>query len=249
MKIGANEDRYKMIFKKKRDTRPIELCHGLHENICEFIDYCRKLEFSEDPNYDYLIKLLYDAMEHFQFKVDFDYEWSKDINKIYSTNSNKSADLDNSMNISNIKNKNSNSGYSSLINKNEISQDLKMILMDDKNSINEDIEKEKKKESVPNKNLSTTPKKKNNTSVIKSESPVKQNYKTAKVTVNENELIQNKTRSNSNSQKNKKDTNLSIKKESENKDEKEAKEAEKLKNQNFDTAKKKEEDNSLCLFI
>jgi len=94
---------------------------------------------------------LYEAMEMKLFKIDFDFDWNRDI--IVSSNTFKTLDtsnLDNSMNASNMNNKNSNSGLGSVINKNEISQDLKNIIVDDNNSIKE--YKEKEKSEVENEN-------------------------------------------------------------------------------------------------
>ena len=39
---------------KKVRTRPEELCSGLPLEFAEYIKYCRKLEFEDDPNYNYL---------------------------------------------------------------------------------------------------------------------------------------------------------------------------------------------------
>ena len=147
LKIGQNEDRIKAIFKKKRDTKIESLTTGLHVNISKYIEYCRKLGFEDEPNYDYLINLLYEAMEMKLLKIDFDYDWNKKI--CIPPNTTKALDtsnMENSMNVSNLNHKNSNSGYGSIINKNDISQDLKNIIVDDNNSIKDYKENEKKKD-------------------------------------------------------------------------------------------------------
>ena len=48
------KEQMKKILVKKIKTTPEELCLGLPLEFAEYIKYCRKLEFEDDPNYDYL---------------------------------------------------------------------------------------------------------------------------------------------------------------------------------------------------
>lgn len=168
-----------MIYKKKRDTRPEELCPGFHKNIARFIEYCRGLEFEKEPDYNYLIGLLCEAMDNQVLKVDFDFDWNKDRGS-FQTNQSRNNELDTS-NLSNIKNKNSNSGYSSLINKNDISHDLKNIMIEETNSIKKYKEQENSKKDHY--------------------SPQKQVYKTNGTLGKDEENEKSKPRSNSQSTK------------------------------------------------
>ena len=133
-----------MIYKKKKSTKAEDLCAGFHPNLPRYIDYCKKLRFDEEPDYDHLINLLLDSLEYNKFKIDFDYDWNKEKN--YMNMSTKTADSNNNLEQSfntNIRNRNSNSNYSSVINKNDIAQDLKIIVVEDNNSIKQFKEKEK----------------------------------------------------------------------------------------------------------
>ena len=142
-----------MIYKKKKTTKSEDLAGAYHINLVKFVDYCRNLGFEDEPKYDYLIDLLHDAMDLNQLKIDFDFDWYKDKSSFSSSTKTNDSNLDPSLNLSNIKNKNSNSNnYSSLINKNDISQDLKLIIIEDNNSIKEYKEKEKLENE---KNLNT----------------------------------------------------------------------------------------------
>ena len=47
----------KKICEKKIMTTPEELCSGLPSEFSEYIKYCRKLEFEEEPNYNYIKNL------------------------------------------------------------------------------------------------------------------------------------------------------------------------------------------------
>ena len=51
------------------------LCKGLPECFLEYIKYCRKLKFDEDPDYDYLKDLFYKYC--LEDNITPEYEWSK----------------------------------------------------------------------------------------------------------------------------------------------------------------------------
>ena len=50
-------ERYLKIYKMKKNTTPEELCKGLPDEMTEYIKYAKKLEFEQEPNYNYLRKL------------------------------------------------------------------------------------------------------------------------------------------------------------------------------------------------
>ena len=54
LKIRSKEDRYKKILEKKSQTSSEELCKGFPEEFREFVEYTRKLEYTEAPDYDML---------------------------------------------------------------------------------------------------------------------------------------------------------------------------------------------------
>ena len=66
-----------LILQKKIDTSLDELCEGLPEEFKEFIDYARKLEFKERPNYSYLNALLIKAGKNNGIDLDkVEYDWT-----------------------------------------------------------------------------------------------------------------------------------------------------------------------------
>jgi serine/threonine protein kinase len=66
----------KLILQKKIDTSLDELCEGLPGEFKEFIDYARKLEFKERPNYSYLNELLIKAAKNNDIDLDkVEYDW------------------------------------------------------------------------------------------------------------------------------------------------------------------------------
>ena len=50
-------ERYLKIYKMKKNTTPEELCKNLPDEMVEYIKYAKKLEFEQEPNYNYLRKL------------------------------------------------------------------------------------------------------------------------------------------------------------------------------------------------
>ena len=50
-------ERYLKIYKLKKNTTPETLCEGLPEEMTEYIRYAKKLEFEQEPNYNFLRKL------------------------------------------------------------------------------------------------------------------------------------------------------------------------------------------------
>ena len=50
-------ERYLKIYKMKKNTTPEELCKNLPDEMTEYIRYAKKLEFEQEPNYNYLRKL------------------------------------------------------------------------------------------------------------------------------------------------------------------------------------------------
>ena len=67
----------KLILQKKTDTSSDELCEGLPVEFKEFIDYARKLEFKERPNYSYLNQLLIKVAKNNGIDIDkVEYDWT-----------------------------------------------------------------------------------------------------------------------------------------------------------------------------
>ena len=70
------EEKYRKIFEKKKETTIDELCEGYPGEFKAYISYCRSLEFEQQPDYEYLRRLLRELFEHEGFTYDFEYDWS-----------------------------------------------------------------------------------------------------------------------------------------------------------------------------
>ena len=73
----TKEERYKKIYKIKKNTQPDELCMNLPEEFKFFLLYAKNLEFEEDPNYDYCRGLLENVIKKMNDKVDNNFSWCK----------------------------------------------------------------------------------------------------------------------------------------------------------------------------
>ena len=75
LKINNKENRYKKICEKKKATSAKELCKDFPEEFEKFVDYTRKLQFMEVPDYDRLRNLLKDVIKKSGEVIDFFYDW------------------------------------------------------------------------------------------------------------------------------------------------------------------------------
>lgn len=90
IKGNTKEEKYEKIKEKKCEMSLEMICEGLPEEILNFLKHCRKLEFEEEPNYEYLRKLLKQTMEKERFQYDYDYDW-KGLLEIKKTSGMKSG--------------------------------------------------------------------------------------------------------------------------------------------------------------
>ena len=73
------EDRYMKIMEKKQSTSPHELCKNLPIEFEQYIDYTRKMEYEQDPDYDYLTSLLMKGLKGEE--IDYIYDWTDEKEK------------------------------------------------------------------------------------------------------------------------------------------------------------------------
>ena len=59
----SKNEKYNNIKKKKLEVTVDELCKGHPEEFREFMNYCRKLQFTEDPDYKYVLGLFEGCMK------------------------------------------------------------------------------------------------------------------------------------------------------------------------------------------
>jgi serine/threonine protein kinase len=91
-KTIVENDKFKLLTEMKSSITSDKLCNGLPEEFTAFINYCRNLEFEQDPNYDYLKSLFTSVLSRNFQKNELFFFWAinKDINRIESKSAGKS---------------------------------------------------------------------------------------------------------------------------------------------------------------
>ena len=79
--VKNKEDRYHKIMEIKIETTPYELCKGFPKEYEDYVEYTRKLEYEEDPDYEYLTNLFKSILKE---EIDYIYDWDL-INKTTNT--------------------------------------------------------------------------------------------------------------------------------------------------------------------
>ena len=75
LRMARKEDRYKVIYEKKRSTTYEELCEGCPNEFVEYIKYTRSLEWEEKPNYTYLCTLFGNVLKREGMECDWFFDW------------------------------------------------------------------------------------------------------------------------------------------------------------------------------
>ena len=75
LKLSKRDDRNKKIYEVKKETSAEQLCVGYPKQFCEYIRYTRNLKFEQEPNYDYLKRLIYSVMNRYEYNFDFLFDW------------------------------------------------------------------------------------------------------------------------------------------------------------------------------
>lgn len=75
LKAATNKQKYEKIGEKKQTTHVRDLCEGFPVQFQHYMTYVRELGFEEQPDYDYLRRLMSDALKGTGETEDGDYDW------------------------------------------------------------------------------------------------------------------------------------------------------------------------------
>lgn len=82
-----------MILNKKLSTTLDEICYNCPSEICTYIKYCRDLEFSAIPDYNYVFSLFQNVMKRENINLnDWEFEW---LNLDVDHHDNTKSDINN----------------------------------------------------------------------------------------------------------------------------------------------------------
>ena len=91
MKLKSKDNKYKNILEKKREISSQELFKGFPNEFSEILDYTKKLEYLEEPEYEMLRNKLMSLCKRLGYDFDYIYDWTTE------------KDLDNRKNRSRLK--------------------------------------------------------------------------------------------------------------------------------------------------
>jgi hypothetical protein len=80
--------KFNKVLKLKLTTTPEQLCKGLPEEFTKYVQYCRGLEFEQDPDYDYLRSLFTSILMKNNQKNDYNFFWVIKSNDLKSKKEN-----------------------------------------------------------------------------------------------------------------------------------------------------------------
>ena len=78
LKVRHRHELLKKILNLKESIPLEELCKGFPIEFSEYMDYTRKLEFEQEPDYKYLKWLFYNVLYKYNYEFDFWYDWVKE---------------------------------------------------------------------------------------------------------------------------------------------------------------------------
>ena len=70
------EERYKKILQKKIETTSYDLCYSFPIEFEKYVEYCKNLDYIEEPQYEMLRNLFLKIMRREKDKFDYIYDWT-----------------------------------------------------------------------------------------------------------------------------------------------------------------------------
>ena len=72
----TKEEKYRKIKESKVGTPISELTKGYPKEFADYMNYCRNLGFTEDPDYSYLRRMFKELYNRCGFENDFIFDWT-----------------------------------------------------------------------------------------------------------------------------------------------------------------------------
>ena len=89
---GPNaKSNYEKIVELKHISKPEQICRGLPIEFCNYLKYCKDLNFEQEPNYEYLRTLFKQVLQRNQIDIYSEFSFNRQVNIIKYINS-KSRD-------------------------------------------------------------------------------------------------------------------------------------------------------------
>jgi serine/threonine protein kinase len=76
--VGDIDTKYAYIKRVKEETELHQLCSTMPYEFLTYMDYCRKLEYNETPDYTYLKCIFMNLFKRMKYNFEDDYEWMRE---------------------------------------------------------------------------------------------------------------------------------------------------------------------------
>jgi serine/threonine protein kinase len=183
--VKTKEEKYAKILYKKQYITPEQLLNGFPSELVNYINYCKHLEYEQEPDYNYLAGLFINIIQNkLKEEIDYKYDWIKNdidlqksirenyiteegINNSYLNNSSMINNVNNSISIVNnnstiIEKENNKNKINETINNKINDKNKKNSKIIDKNNKNENKETMYYDQIIDETNLNKNDKNNNN---------------------------------------------------------------------------------------
>ena len=183
--VKTKEEKYAKILYKKQYITPEQLLNGFPSELVNYINYCKHLEYEQEPDYNYLAGLFINIIQNkLKEEIDYKYDWIKNdidlqksirenyiteegINNSYLNNSSMINNVNNSISIVNnnstiIEKENNKNKINETINNKINEKKKKNSKIIDKNNKNENKETMQYDQIIDETNLNKNDKNNNN---------------------------------------------------------------------------------------
>jgi serine/threonine protein kinase len=146
--VKTKEEKNKKILEKKKEITSEELTKDFPQQFCEFLDYTKKLEYNDAPDYDMLKNKLLSILNEKGYIWDFIYDWTSDDdlklrnnveNKENNVNAENNVDANTKNNVRNFMN-----NFQFLINQNLKEKEGEVFVDQEENDDNKNVYNENK---------------------------------------------------------------------------------------------------------
>lgn len=76
LKANSKKEKYQKILERKMSMPIQQMCGSAPAEFGTFLQYCRKLKFEEQPDYNFLRRLLRGTLQRFKLQYDLRFDWS-----------------------------------------------------------------------------------------------------------------------------------------------------------------------------
>ena len=73
----TKQEKMKKIYEIKKNIKLEKLCEKCPKEFLIYMRYCKKLRYSEKPDYFYLKQLFRNLFNRRKYKFDYNYDWNK----------------------------------------------------------------------------------------------------------------------------------------------------------------------------